>query len=174
MKTTTTLALVAVATLAGCTPTTFEVPKTPNPVLLGNVERIGGAKADPNEKLVTNLTGGGALRAGSARPGFGGDKGGEFKKDGASERVTAAAFVQQVLTATDAREERTVHVKKVRPVSYMMIFFVGAYLFVSGAQDVEISASVTERAPSSPVPPAPSPLSAQVDSATKEVAHVAR
>lgn len=98
--------LAALAALAGCsTPGSLEVPRCPNPVLLGPVDRIGGHRAEP-ATFVRRVEG--AVRDGLPRPTADEDAMAEVLGRRASD--DAKALTEKVLYATEGRGDRDVRV----------------------------------------------------------------
>jgi hypothetical protein len=159
--------LAAGLLLSGCAETTFEVPKTPNPVMLGPVDRIGGRVADPGEKSL-GLVLGKAEFVSVANTTT--EKHGKVtvqKTEGYSSKVTAGPFIKSVLEKTDGQDERTVRLGKLMVMGYFL--HIGGYAELK--QQITAAGDVVAP-PAAPASPAVAP--APETAPKTEVAHVAR
>jgi len=150
-------ALLAVALLSGCVESTVEIPKTPNPVLLSKVDRIGGHVPEPTEVQVDSVSGKTALFAAASQE----KNGNTTTTTTTSSKTTAGPLIKDVLEKTAGQDERTVRIQKL--VAHATFLNLGTYA------ELEQSISVQGVVVAPPAPPA-----APTTSSKTEVAHVSR
>ncbi len=151
--------------LSGCAETTFEVPKTPNPVMLSPVDRIGGHVADPTDKSVGYVMGQvqflSVAKTSQQKQGSVTVQ----KTEGYDERLTVGPFLKSVLEKTDGQDERTVRIRKVMIAAYL--FHIGGY--------AEIKHGITTTADvMTPAQPATAAAATASTDNKPELAHVSR
>jgi hypothetical protein len=123
MKSRSPFLVAALMLLGACATPGMSAPLTPNPVLLGPIDRIGGAVVPKDEKTigpVTSVTSDGVAGTFSA---------------------TLAASVQN---QTQGQEDRSARIHKLVAASAFWLYFVGPVVFVGRREAVMVSGDATE------------------------------
>lgn len=128
---------------AGCVPATLQAPYTPNPVLLGPVDRVGGHRAAPQATLTSfEIESDGPTTTSEETRLVGGKR--QVTRRIVGSQGAERAVTNAVVGMTEGRSERDVHVDEIPAGSYVFVYSSGIIPIVCVARWVDVSGHVSE------------------------------
>jgi hypothetical protein len=128
---------------AGCAPATLQAPYTPNPVLLGPVDRVGGHRTASEATLTRfEIEGDGPTTTSKETRLVGGEL--QVTRRIVGSQGAERAVTNAVVGMTEGRSERDVRVDEIPAGSYVWVYWSGVIPILHVDRWVDVSGHVSE------------------------------